>query len=54
MVMPSALIFFFFLNKLHSAFIWNRRLFIKIYTYTRHLKGTLQLIETQLVFGHLR
>ena len=41
-------------NKLDSAFIRNRRLFIKIYTCTWHLKGTLQLIETRLLFGNIR
>ena len=39
---------------IRPTFIWNRRLFIKIYTCTRHLKGTLQLIETRLLFGNIR
>ena len=30
----------FFLDKLDSALIWNRQLFTKIYTCTRHLKVT--------------
>ena len=30
----------FFKNKLDSAFIWNRRLFTKIYISTKRLKGT--------------
>ena len=44
----------FFSNKLDSAFIWNQRLFIKIYTCTWRLKGTMRLIETWLLFGHLQ
>ena len=36
-------------KKLDPAFIWNQRLFTKIYTCTRRLKGTLWLIETLLL-----
>ena len=43
-----------FLNKLDSAFIWNQRLIIKIYTCIRRLKWTLRLIENQLLFDNLR
>ena len=42
------------INKLDSACIWNQRLFIQIYTCTWRVKGTLQLIETRLLFGNLR
>ena len=42
------------INELDPAFIWNQQLFIKIYTCTRRLKGTLQLTETRLLFGNIR
>ena len=42
------------IKKSDSAIIWNRRLFTKIYTCNRCLKGTLRLITTWLLFGNVQ
>ena len=39
--------------KLDPAFIWNWQSFIKIYTCTQPLKGTMRLTETWLLFGNI-